>query len=354
MSTHTRYFEIINGTRRGVAARSVRRGLGALSLGYRGLIALRNRWYDRPRAGTRLGVPVISVGNLTTGGTGKTPMTAWLGQYLISRGRKPAVLSRGYKARNLEESDEIMMLRRQCPELVAVVDPDRITAGRTAIQKHGADILILDDGFQHRRLARDLDLVLIDATCPFGYGHLLPRGLLREPLSALKRADAAVITRSDQVTPAELEHLESHLYHVHTALPVLRAAHDVTGFTEFDGTAVQKISDLRIGIFAGIARPESFQQKLLSLGTITDKVYWFEDHHAYTRHDAEKLSQWAQHHHLDALLTTEKDAVKLVRLNWDWPLPVIVVHVRLRFADHGEKLITNLLDRKLQEYSISE
>lgn len=348
MSTHTRYFETISGARQDVAARSLRGALGALSLGYRGVIALRNRWYDRPGARTRLEVPVISVGNLTTGGTGKTPMTVWLGQYLISRGHKPAVLSRGYKAQNPDESDEIMMLRRQCLDLVAVVNPDRIAAGRAAIRDHAADVLILDDGFQHRRLARDLDLVLIDATCPFGFEHLLPRGLLREPFSALQRADAAIITRSDQVEPRELERIASRVHQQHPTLPLVRAFHQISAWTDLNGSVVDHISKLKTGAVAGIARPESFQQTLRQAGHRADEVCWFDDHHTYTRQDAENLTRWARDHQLDALVTTEKDAVKLMRLAWDWPVPVIVVCVRMHFAAPDREILVKLMDQKLQ------
>lgn len=354
MSTHERYFKIIDGTRRDIAARGARLGLGALSHGYHGLITLRNRWYDRPGTSMRLNAPVISVGNLTTGGTGKTPMTVWLGEHLLRMGRKPAVLSRGYMAQDSEDSDEIMMIRRQCPELITVVNPDRVAGGRSAIDNHGADVLLLDDGFQHRRLARDLDLVLIDATCPFGHGHLLPRGLLREPPSALKRADAVIITRCNLIPCPDLEHLAATIHRQYPGLAMMRASHQMQSWVDLRGNPTAAPVDLEIGVFAGIAHPESFKQTLHLSGQNTDRTHWFEDHHRYTRNDAEMLSQWAMHHRLDALVTTEKDAVKLERLHWDWPVPVIVSRVRMLFHDRDEAIMTDLLNQKLQEFSIIE
>ena len=175
---------------------SVMRGLlrGPAWLYGRGM-AIRNAYYNKWALPIWLEAPVISVGNLTVGGTGKTPMTLWLCRRMLERGRKPAVLSRGYKATRGGIADEILMLSQCCPEAVVVAHPNRAAAGRLAIAEYQAGAIILDDGFQHRRVGRDLDIVLIDATLPFGYEHLLPRGLLREPVHSLRRAEAVVVTR---------------------------------------------------------------------------------------------------------------------------------------------------------------
>ena len=175
-----------------------RGGLGLVSLGYRIVIALRNVLFDcglrKPR---RVAVPVISVGNLTTGGTGKTPVVALIVELLVQLERRPAIISRGYRSVDGEANDEKRVLERLCPGIPHEQNRSRFQAAESLLQKSARDIIVMDDGFQHRQLHRDFDIVLIDATNPFGYGSLLPRGLLREPLSALRRADLVLITRAD-------------------------------------------------------------------------------------------------------------------------------------------------------------
>ena len=188
MDDGSRYIQLVSGQRRGLGPSLERALLRGLSWGYGLGVSLRNRYYDRWALPTWLDVPIISVGNLTVGGTGKTPMTLWLCRQLLDRGLKPAVISRGYKASQQGLADELLMISRQCPRVVAVANPNRAAAGRLAIEEYGAQAVVLDDGFQHRRLGRDLDIVLIDATRPFGYSFLLPRGLLRERVAGLARA----------------------------------------------------------------------------------------------------------------------------------------------------------------------
>ena len=159
---------------------------------------LRNGRYDRPGSQTLLPIPVISIGNITVGGTGKTPLVIDLVKRLEKMGFSPAVVSRGYKSVRGEPNDEELLIRQSCPSAICVSNPDRVVAANIAHRQFGADIIVLDDGFQHRRLARTIDVLLIDATCPFGYNHLLPRGLLREPLTELKRATLFVLTRCVQ------------------------------------------------------------------------------------------------------------------------------------------------------------
>ncbi|MBN2129221.1 MAG: tetraacyldisaccharide 4'-kinase, partial [Sedimentisphaerales bacterium] len=164
----------------------------------------------------RVGVPVVCVGNLTTGGTGKTPLVVWLARLMGQKGVRAAILTRGYKANGRKtpydvttNTDEPAELAAACPGVPVIVNPDRVAGAAEAIRSHGAQVLLMDDGFQHRRLGRDLDIVAVDATCPFGYGRLLPAGLLREPLSGLTRAHAVVLTRSDQVSEETLRQIET-------------------------------------------------------------------------------------------------------------------------------------------------
>ena len=194
------YLELVAHRRRGLFPDILRALLGVAAVPYAAAVIIRNAYYDFfPRAARRVVVPALSIGNLTVGGTGKTPIAAEIARRLVAQGRKPAILLRGYKAkpsprapaesdaasaRWREQSDEAMVLTRRCPEALVMVNPDRVVSARRAMQQ-GADVIVLDDGFQHRRLARDLDIVLIDATAPFGHGHFLPRGLLREPPTSL-------------------------------------------------------------------------------------------------------------------------------------------------------------------------
>ena len=168
------------------------------------IICIRNRLYDwHMLRAVRLNVPVICVGNITAGGSGKTPVVIALCEALIRQGRRPGILTRGYKGTG-DDSDEVRLFHTALPEVPVIVDADRVRGGRRALVNHDIDVLVMDDGFQHRRLVRDCDVVLIDATNPWGYGHLLPSGLLREPISALKRASAILMTRCDQVAPGQL------------------------------------------------------------------------------------------------------------------------------------------------------
>ncbi|MEO1997370.1 MAG: tetraacyldisaccharide 4'-kinase, partial [Planctomycetaceae bacterium] len=182
-----KFRDLISGHNRGLAARSVRWGLECLASIYGSGVRLRNRTYDRGlRKVQALPVPAISVGNLTAGGTGKTPFVAYLANSFCTHQHQPAILSRGYGSQDGEANDEKRVLDLLCPNVPHDQHPDRVAAAARVCEQHNIDVLILDDGFQHRRAARDLDIVLIDALNPWGFGHLLPRGLLREPPSALQ------------------------------------------------------------------------------------------------------------------------------------------------------------------------
>ncbi|MEM0927420.1 MAG: tetraacyldisaccharide 4'-kinase, partial [Planctomycetota bacterium] len=208
MSTPLDFLRIIDGSDRRIAASVIRIGLWAASFPYRFAIGLRNRSFDRGTNVSRVDVPVISVGNLTTGGTGKTPVVAFLAKWFRDRGVRVAIVSRGYGRGDADENDEALELHQRLPDVPHLQDPDRVQSARIAIEELGTQLILMDDGFQHRRLDRDLDIVLIDATCPFGHGYLLPRGLLREPTSSLARADAVLLTRSDLVEQRCLSEIE--------------------------------------------------------------------------------------------------------------------------------------------------
>lgn len=329
-------------------AATLRSLLAAASHGYAFGMAVRNRWYDTGWPVRCLSTPVISVGNLTVGGTGKTPMTLWLCELLLQRGRRPAVLSRGYKAPGGGPPDELAMLARRCPRAIGVAHADRLRAGLLATEQYGADVLVLDDGYQHRRMARSLDLVLIDATCPFGYGRLLPRGLLREPLSSLRRADLLVVTRADQVTRVDLEGVMARLTGLAPGVPLLHAIHRPVGIVDLGGApATLPDGPCRAVLFAAIARPTPFETTARSLGILPVATRWYPDHHAYDAGDAARLSQQARDAGASLLLTTEKDAVKLAGLPTEWPCPVRAVRVDIDFPDGGATIIAKAVDDAL-------
>jgi tetraacyldisaccharide 4'-kinase len=274
----------------------------------------RNARFDRQGPDLRMPIPVISVGNVTVGGTGKTPFVIALVKLLAELGRRPAVVARGYKAAPGHPGDEERVIRAAFPDIVYVADADRCRAARLAHQQHRADVIVLDDGFQHRALGRDLDLVLIDATCPFGFNHLLPRGLLREPLASLRRADAVLITRCEQALDSDLTMIEGRIREFAPDTPVLRCRHRVTSVESPNGHPVPPdlhdvLAGKQVALFAGIARPQAFERTVEELGAETLAHRWFPDHHRYTEQELAQLIR--EFPTVDWIVTTEKDAVKL-------------------------------------------
>ena len=327
---HERFIEVVSGEARGLGPAMARAGLALLEPGYAVAVAARHLAFDLGlRRRHDLGRPTVSVGNLTTGGTGKTPVVEALAAHLIERGRRPAILLRGHGASadavaqeagppgpRHQASDEAMAYRRRfgAAALVAA-DPDRVRAAAWALHhRPDTDVLLLDDGFQHRRVRRDRDIVLIDATCPFGYDHLLPRGLLREPLRSLARADAVVITRADRVAAGALGELRAALARrVREGVPILEAEHAWVGLVDHAGAghAVDALRDTPTFAFCGIGRPGPFFEMAEAHTRLVGRRV-FDDHHAYSDGDRLDLRRVAERVGAAALLTTVKDAVKLV------------------------------------------
>ncbi len=283
----------------------------------------------------RLDVPVISVGNLTFGGTGKTPTVIALTRDLIERGRRPAVLTRGYGrtgrrpavlvgpepgAPAAAAGDEPVEIARRLPGVPVVVDPDRHRGGSEAI-RHGADVVILDDGFQHLQLARDLDLVLIDAADPWGGGHLPPLGRLREPRTALGRASAVIVTKLDR-SGTGLEAIASKVGRLAPQVPVLGARLEPVRWVTPEGERpLEAGRGRRVFAFAGIGRPTAFAETLERLGSIVTGTRWFPDHYLYQPEDLRQILEEA-HGRGATPVTTAKDAVKLPKTVGVWVLEV--------------------------------
>jgi tetraacyldisaccharide 4'-kinase len=281
---------------------------------YRSIIAARNFAYDRGwPASIAAPLPVISVGNLTTGGAGKTPITAWVARRLIDWSIPPAILMRGYGAPGDGPGDEQTLLSEELPGVPVIADPDRAAAAIDAAARHPeARALLLDDGFQHRRLKRDLDLVLIDATAPFGHEHLLPRGLLREPPSALRRAGGVIVTRADRVAPQALADLQARIRRHHGREATACFSHDWSGVVDARGDAVDERSEPVLAVCA-IGNPAAFFEQAKSRMDVRDAVA-LPDHHRYDAGDLMRLADAARRCGARAVLVTQKDWVKLRRL----------------------------------------
>ena len=291
---------------------------GVLSLAepvYASVIRHRNRRYDEGRAESHcVTAPVISVGNITTGGTGKTPLVAWLAQWFAQRNRRVAIVSRGYGARAGMPNDEAMELATLLPAVPHVQNPDRVVAAQQAAEKF-CEIILLDDAFQHRRLHRDLDIVLIDALEPFGFDHLLPRGLLREPLTALQRAHVLVLSRADLVPQAEREDILRRLREWGPNCLIVQLVHRPQGLFSWGGEMadVSTLRDQRVAAFCGIGNPRGFQNTLARCGAKSAGFQAFSDHFAYQPRDVDQLTTWAQQLGVSHLVCTMKDLVKIRR-----------------------------------------
>lgn len=227
----------------------------------------------------RPSVPVASVGNLTAGGSGKTPFVAMLAREFAAMGKKPAVLLRGYRRDGDGRSDEAVLYQTICPGVMILPGADRRVTARAAVAA-GAEVLLLDDGFQHLRLERDLDIVLIDAASPWGGGSCLPGGLLREPPLALADADVVVVTRSDQRSPAFVAALEKEIARLAPTALRLRARHRPVRLTSLDGASLPLASlrGRKVVALSGIARPEAFQRTLSDLGATVVEAFSQPDH----------------------------------------------------------------------------
>lgn len=345
-----RILDIISGKDPSLTASATRCLMSALTPAYALASGIRNKLFD---AGIKksypLGRPTISVGNLTTGGTGKTPMVAFIVSQLLEIGHHPVILLRGYKSTDAHGSDEAAVYRHQFGDRVPVIaNPSRVQGAATALtQFPSTTCFVLDDGFQHRKAARDFDLVLIDATNPFGYDHLLPRGLMREPKAALKRADAIIITRSDQVTPEAVSKLDQTIQYLTGKAPIAHASHQWVGLLNVRN----EVCDLTLlndkPCFAAIAigNPDAFVRTLNEHATDVRNVTIRSDHDTWPTDVIDDLIKQVRKENA-LLLTTEKDYVK-------WPAleessPVYRVKLAMGFTNHDQQ---QALELRISEIS---
>jgi tetraacyldisaccharide 4'-kinase len=302
------------------------------------------------RRSKQLPCRVISIGNLTLGGTGKTPLTMWMARWYQEQGWRVVVLSRGYGAQPAtpfrvvstgdgplldwrKVGDEPYLLAQSLPGIPVLIGRNRYLSGCYACDQFGAQVVILDDGFQHYALRRDLDVVLVDASNPFGHGTLFPRGILREPLRALRRADAIVLTRVHMAgqTLASLcrqircWNARQPIYYMTTVAEALyqRGASVPTGTSYLSGR--------RVVAFAAIGNPRAFTTTLAQLGGEVVALMAFPDHHPYTYEDWQAIVDLADRWQVECLVTTEKDAVRLAP-DWQASMPVYALRIGVRFV----------------------
>jgi tetraacyldisaccharide 4'-kinase len=345
-----RFESILDGSSRSIASILLRGALWAASKPYHVAIQTRNSMYDRGWLATqRSALPVISIGNLTAGGTGKTPACALFAKWFRARGIRVAILSRGYRALQDGTNDEARELESQLPDVPHLQSPDRYAMAELADQELGMQILLLDDGFQHRRLHRDLDVVLIDATEPFGYGHLLPRGLLREPIRSLRRADIVIATRSDQVGRPRLSELRNVVQRYNPKAAWLEAEHSAVQLRGCGGQSLPAESLVGRKVFAvsAIGNPKGFESTLMRYGATVIEHCIFPDHHPYSREDLQKLETrlTAFAEKPEWIVCTGKDLAKLEipRLAG---VPVLALQIEMKIVT-GDAILNEHLERML-------
>jgi tetraacyldisaccharide 4'-kinase len=325
---------------------------------YGAVISTRAEFYRRGilRA-QRVGVPVISVGNLTTGGTGKTPLVQCIAKELCELGRRCCVLTRGYGRQSsgrvvvsngreiladaLQGGDEPLLLAENLKGRAAVIsDADRVSAARWAVDNLQSDVFLLDDGFQHQKLARDLNLLAIDATNPWGTGKLLPAGNLREPAGAIARADCVVLTRADESVRTSNSRRE--IEQVGFSGPIFEAHTKIAGWRRI-GKQSNSIEEdhlrLTLAAFCGLANPESFFSLIGREGGNLRHTQAFPDHHIYKQDDIRRMTEESRAAGAQALVTSAKDEVKLRSLEFTMPLFVLDIEPIISQAEQLKVLI---------------
>ncbi len=309
------YFHaLIRGDRHGLGPALQRGGLRLIGAAYGLGVRLRNWGFDRGwKKCETAAVPVVSVGNLTLGGTGKTPCVEFVARFFREQKLRVAILSRGYGAER-GCNDEALVLEENLPDVPHLQGPDRAALARVAIEELDSEVLVLDDGFQHRRLRRDLDLVLLDATCPWGYGHLFPRGLLREPPRSLRRAHMILLTRCDQASKDSVTRLRREVQRWAPQAPIAETTHQPAAWVNAkqQSASLEARAGRPVAGFCGLGNPDAFRRTLEAQGLKVIAWKTYADHHAYTRQDIETLQAWARELPAEAFVaTTQKDLVKI-------------------------------------------
>jgi len=345
--------------------------LSAASALYGGAVKLRRTFYNRGVfKSKRLPCFIISIGNIVAGGTGKTPMAIYVASVVKDLGYKVAIVSRGYKGtaetiggivsdgKTLlmvpeTAGDEPYMMAARLKDVPVVVGKNRFKAGELAIRKFEPDILVLDDGFQHLKLQRDLDLVLIDSRKPFGNGHLLPRGMMREPASSLFCANAIILTRSDMVSNEEMTSLLKRLRFHERKQPAFRAFHKPLVYKIISkGKSTKKvlrqnldcIQGRTVFAFSGLADNHNFRRTLQNIKCNVVDHLKYSDHHTYSDSDLKDIRAAAQKSMSECIVTTEKDYVRIAH-KIAWPDDLYIIGIEIEFGTDAEKFNDFIEDR---------
>lgn len=304
---------------------------------------------------TKLDRPVISIGNITTGGTGKTPLVEYVARLVAAEGKKVCILTRGYGRKDShlqvivsdgyevlaspgEAGDEPYLLATKLKGCAAVISSaDRIAAGQEAIKDFGTECFVLDDGFQHLRLARDLNVVTIDATNPWGGGRLLPHGRLRESTDGMSRADCVVITRCDQVK--SVEGLRAEILRLTNGTPIFESHMRMERVLPLKNGAEALVAPSRVAAFCAVGNPASFFESLRRVGYELAVERSFPDHHVYSQEEIDAVIRLAKETGANVLVTTAKDAVKLRALGFSIPCYVAEIEIAIDDAESFTRLV---------------
>jgi len=324
---------------------------------------IRNAMYDRGVLRSYdLGAKTISIGNITFGGTGKTPLVARVAEILADAGESVCILTRGYGRESSGRvlvsdwervlvdartggDEPVELARKLIGKAIVVADADRIAAAMWARDKFGITAFVLDDGFQHRRARRDLDIVCIDATDPFGKGRVLPAGTLREPLDNLARAHAIVLTRCELVD--NVRDVTETLETLNAEVEIFRSRSVVSGTTGLAQFFAHKSGELQLSqsvsvfAFCALGNPDAFFRSIERAGYDIKSTETFRDHHYYTQTDIQKLERRAREQKIATLVTTAKDAVKLAGLELSLPCYVFEMQIEIDDAEAFRELITS-------------
>ena len=343
------FYNLATDKKKGLALAPLKFILTLLSFLYGGLVRFLIWFYAlRPLC---FSCKVISIGNITWGGTGKTTLAEFIASYLQRQGHRVAILSRGYCRRSNQSlgqgekflPDEPLMLKKRLPGVEVLIDPDRIRSGRRAIKEFGVDTLLLDDGFQQWRIKKDLEIVTIDCRYPLGNGYLIPRGILRQPISTLSRAHIFAITKTN-LYPVALDLIKT-LRKINTSALIIETAHEPLGFYQIgqeDGALLtpDSLKGERVGLFSGIGDPDSFERLVAKLGLEIGFYFSFPDHHNFSPRDIEDIVALARDKKITTLLTTQKDAMRLRGITL--PLRTLVLCIRLKITKNEEEFYQRL------------
>jgi tetraacyldisaccharide 4'-kinase len=320
---------------------------------------IRNALYDRGALRSHdLGAKTISIGNITTGGTGKTPLVAHVAEILFDAGEKVCILTRGYGRESsgrvlVSDGEQVLvdartggdepveLARKLIGKVVIVADADRVAAAAWAKENFGSTVFVLDDGFQHRRAKRDLDIVCIDSTASLSFGNMLPAGNLREPIGNLERADAVVLTRAELSSSIEdfahsVREINSSA-HIFRAEARFRALKNLNSFLSGDAADPELRITPQTFAFCGLGNPQSFLTMLATYGST--RFVQFSDHHRYTQNNIQEIEEGARRNRCDALITTAKDAVKLEGLKLEMPCVVAEMETVINDPDGFRELV---------------